>query len=83
MNANTWIIIFYVVIGLLGLASLWVLFRTKSNAWRVMSLGGIILTFLGLNGKLVLITDLTILLVIELVGYLFLAIGLFMSSSKR
>jgi len=83
MNADTWLVIGYIVLGLLGLASLWVLFRTKANSWRMVSVGGLILTFLGFNEKVFKVADLTLLLILTLLGYLLLAIGLFMSGSKH
>lgn len=83
MNADTWLVISYIVLGLLGFASLWVLFRSKANSWRMVSIGGLILTFLGFNERVFKVADPIILLVLVLLGYLLLAIGMFMSASKH
>jgi hypothetical protein len=83
MNAETWLVIGYIVLGLLGLASLWVLFRSKANSWRMVSIGGLILTFLWFNDKVFKVTEPTVLQVLPLLGFLLLAIGMLMSGSKH
>jgi hypothetical protein len=83
MNADIWLIISYIILGLMGLASLWVLFRTRANSWRMVSIGGLILTFLGFNERVFHITDLTVIMILMLLSYFLLAIGMFMSGSKH
>ena len=83
MNADTWLVIGYIVLGLLGLASLWVLFRTKANAWRMVSISGLIITFLWFNEKVFHVTEPTVMMILGFVGFFLLAIGMFMSGSKH
>ncbi len=83
MNAETWHVIGYIVVGLLGLASLWVLFRTKANSWRMVSISGLIITFLWFNERVFHIAEPTILIILTLLGFFLLAIGMFMSGSKH
>jgi hypothetical protein len=83
MNADIWLVISYIILGLLGLASLWVLFRSRTNSWRLVSIGGLILTFLGFNERVFHITDLTVIMILMLLSYFLLAIGMFMSGTKH
>ncbi len=83
MNAETWLVIGYIVVGLLGLASLWVLFRTKANSWRMVSISGLISTFLWFNISVFKINEPTVMLILALLASFLLAIGIFMSGSKH
>ena len=83
MNEGTWLVIGYIILALLGLASLWVLFRTKANSWRLVSLSGLILTFMWFNTSVFHIADLMVMMILSYIGFFLLAIGMFMSGSKH
>ncbi len=83
MNEGTWLVIGYIVLALLGLASLWVLFRTKANSWRLVSISGLILTFMWFNTSVFHIADLMVMMILSYISFFLLAIGMFMSGSKH